>query len=394
MKRNTQLCFILMLISVGVVRSVPQKFSLTKISALTSRIPGSGMDQGISIFGYDSGGSYSVVICQGDECCATGKLNTEDDNWELGQVDWFVGRQIGDCEGMELDPGEEVRLVLHHEGSNAGLLDWVRLHSWSDWEEWECEVRVRLDYSNSHSTLCHHSPSNLLPGLVCNGRTEFCRMRFDQFLFPGAHNAGTGQRKGSFACAFKNQDLNIEEQLEFGIRFFDIDIIFSHSHGCQGLETGHGKHPDLGLYQCYGKLSSLLTSLRTWLDNHPSEVVTLNFGNIEYPESTIPELQKTMNEIFPTNSSGVKMNGQFKSVLAWPTLGECVRSNERIFVFVRDTVGLLAADSQSFVKEIKVKPELLFSSNLTVGEGEVTIMTSYQAGQYYYDGESIKNIPS
>ena len=37
--------------------------------------------------------------------------------------------------------------------------------------------------------------------------------------------------------------------LEFGIRFFDIDVIFSHALGCNGLETGHGAKPEVGLYQ-------------------------------------------------------------------------------------------------------------------------------------------------
>ena len=376
--------FILMLITAcsgTTLNTISKKISLTKISTKTSRIPGSGMDQGITIFGYDSGGSFSVHICQRQSCCTTGQLNTEDDNWELGQVDWFVGRQIGDCYGLELYQGEEVRLVLQHEGSNAGLLDWLKLHSWSGWRWWRCEVGVRLDHSQSHTTLCRPESASPPqgPGLVCNGRPEFCQMRFDQFLFPGAHNAGTGQAKGSFACAFKNQDLNIEEQLELGIRFFDIDIIFSHSHGCHGLETGHGKHPEFGLYQCYGRMSSLFSSMRRWLDSHPSEVVALNFGNIEYPNSTIPALQETMLKIFPVESAGVKLNGKFKSTGAWPTLGESVRSNERIFVFVRDTAGLLPPESLSFVKEIKVKPDRLFTSNLTVGEGEVTIMTSYHA---------------
>jgi hypothetical protein len=38
-----------------------------------------------------------------DRQCAlsTGVLNTEDNNWELGQTDWFVGRQLADCNGFQ-----------------------------------------------------------------------------------------------------------------------------------------------------------------------------------------------------------------------------------------------------------------------------------------------------
>ncbi len=46
------------------------------------------------------------------------------------------------------------------------------------------------------------------------------------------------------------QDLNIREQLDLGIRFFDLDVIYSTSLPyCNGLETGHGSHPSLGVYQ-------------------------------------------------------------------------------------------------------------------------------------------------
>ena len=59
------------------------QYVVTKISTRTSTIPGSGMDSG---GWFDTGGSFSLRICQGLNCCDTGPLNTEDDNWELGQV--------------------------------------------------------------------------------------------------------------------------------------------------------------------------------------------------------------------------------------------------------------------------------------------------------------------
>ena len=92
-------------------------------------------------------------------------------------------------------------------------------------------------------------------------------------------------------CLSKNQDMNIVEQLEFGIRFFDLDVIYSTSLlGCNGLETGHGKHPEVGLYQCYGRMKQLLSQMAGWLDRHRSEVVVLHFGNIELKYNTIPRL--------------------------------------------------------------------------------------------------------
>ena len=66
---------------------------------------GDGMDGGK--FGNQNwgGGRFSFKLCFQDEsrCCETGKLKTEDDNWEKGQVNYFVGFQMGACENFALD---------------------------------------------------------------------------------------------------------------------------------------------------------------------------------------------------------------------------------------------------------------------------------------------------
>ena len=234
-------------------------------------------------------------------------------------------------------------MILEHHGSDAGLLEWIRVHSWDQNIFWNCPVNERLDHQENYRTRCtlrllHQTHDHRT---VCNGRPEFCDLRLDQFLFPGSHNSGTGQSSGSFQCAFKNQDLDIVEQLEFGIRFFDVDTIFTDTLGCDGLSTGHGNAPEMGIYQCYGPMSSLLTDMRRWLDNHPSEVVVIDFGNIEYEEETIPELVTALQHTFSAQSTSVKLNSQFKETGSWPTLREAVQNNERIFVFIRDKTGAL-----------------------------------------------------
>jgi len=323
-----------------------------------------------------------MTICQDGRCCSAKELNTEDNNWELGQVDWFVGRQIGECSHFTLQPDSPVLMTLHHEGANAGLLEWIRIHSWHSAFYFNCIVETRLDYRSEHVTTCQMEQTEswkLSQQFGCNGQQEFCVLRFDQFLFPGSHNSGTGQSEGNYKCAYKNQDLNILEQLEFGIRFFDLDVIYSTTFGCSGLETGHGSHPELGLYQCYGRMDALLGQMRVWLDEHPSEVVVLNFGNIDWPEQTIPSLMETLIDKFSSQDGRVRINRAFKEKGYWPTLGEAVDSNERVFVFLRDSIGAVTENELEIVKEIKVKPgNDVASKNLT--EVEATITTSYKAG--------------
>ena len=64
----------------------------------------------------------------------------------------------------------------------------------------------------------------------CNGSPAFCALPYNETTFPGSHNAGTGEESRNLDCAFKNHDLDIWEQLDLGIRFFDFDIIYRYNN--------------------------------------------------------------------------------------------------------------------------------------------------------------------
>ena len=110
---------------------------------------------------------------------------------------------------------------------------------------------------------------------------------------------------------------------------------------------------------------------------HPTELVILNFGNIEYPEVTVPKLIEALRSAFPETGNQVKMNKDFKANGSWPLLGEAVDKNERVFVMIRDTVGVIGEDDLQFVREIKVKPDRTFPENKS--DTEVYITSSYKA---------------
>lgn len=90
----------------------------------------------------------------------TDRLNTEDNNWEVGQTDWFVGSQIQGCYRFNIDNGTEVKLMLSHTGSNAGLLEYVRIHSWHTAASYLCPIQTRLDYTSSYTTECQYEGRN------------------------------------------------------------------------------------------------------------------------------------------------------------------------------------------------------------------------------------------
>ena len=67
---------------------------------------GDGMDG--RLFGYRTwgGGGFSLELCfqkNGNHCCETGNLNSNDDNWGKGQVNYFLGHQLGHCQNFLLD---------------------------------------------------------------------------------------------------------------------------------------------------------------------------------------------------------------------------------------------------------------------------------------------------
>ena len=75
--------------------------------------------------------------------------------------------------------------------------------------------------------------------------------------------------------------------------------------------------------------------MSSWLDQHPSEVVVLFFGNIARPEETVPRLITTLRSVFPRGGPGVGMNSVYKTEGRWPTLGEAKEGDNTFSRFFR-----------------------------------------------------------
>ena len=66
-----------------------------------------------------------------------------------------------------------------------------------------------------------------------------------------------------------------------------------------------------GLYQCYGQVDELLEQVADWLNKHPTELVMIHFGDIEYPEEAVPKLVEALKLAFP------EVGNQVKTVMEW-----------------------------------------------------------------------------
>lgn len=124
--------------------------------------------------------------------------------------------------------------------------------------------RRRRDTGVDAGPLCE--PASGLPSpLSCNGRAELCDRAFDAVSYPTTHNAMSSAEEGWIA---PNQNRRMWRQLEDGVRAMMLDVYEDEGgtmlcHGACAL----GRRP----------LVDALIELRTFLDCHPAEVLTIIF---------------------------------------------------------------------------------------------------------------------
>ncbi|OAX44460.1 PLC-like phosphodiesterase [Rhizopogon vinicolor AM-OR11-026] len=154
---------------------------------------------------------------------------------------------------------------------------------------------------------------------TCNGSPDLCDRSFGNVTFVGAHD--------SYAVGvnnlFTNQDYNITQQMNDGIRMLQVQ-----AHNSSGVI--HLCHTSCSYYDA-GTLETYLTTVKTWLDANPNEVLSLLIVNSD--------------DLAPTNYDTV-----FKSVgldtvsysppsaslleSDWPTLGTLIDSGTRLVTFM------------------------------------------------------------
>ena len=182
--------------------------------------------------------------------------------------------------------------------------------------------------------------------LKCNGLHDLCDLQIDQITFPGSHNAGSGfdghlhYSSGILAvsCFYRNHGKSFSGQLEFGIRYFDVD-------------TSYGKTEALNCH-CSGKTCAYTGSIKkgllqvdTWMKSHPNEVIVIHFNRdvqSGYHAKIAKSLENSLLSIWPASTSGkLGMNSVYKAHWKWPTLGDAISSNKRIFIFMDKTLTIL-----------------------------------------------------
>ncbi|KFY33483.1 hypothetical protein V494_07580 [Pseudogymnoascus sp. VKM F-4513 (FW-928)] len=165
----------------------------------------------------------------------------------------------------------------------------------------------------------------------CNGDTRLCGRKYSNVTQIGAHNSAfVGE------LPTQNQGLEVEGQLDMGIRFLQAQVKaapLTTSSGAHPLQT----HKFLGeLFMCHtscfllntGLLVDYLTRINAWMVAHPNEVVTLLLTNQDKVDVSVfgkAMADSGLAKLAYTPPKKIALN-------EWPTLQEMIKSNKRLVV--------------------------------------------------------------
>jgi len=158
---------------------------------------------------------------------------------------------------------------------------------------------------------------------VCNGQAELCSRPYGNVTFLGSHDSYAYSTDPIILS--RDQEVNITAQLDLGVRFLqaeghlDSEEVLSFCHTSCLLFNG-------------GTVQAYLTTVKTWLDANPDEVLTFLFTNddgLSISETWAPAFIAagidTVSYIPPNNPM---------TRSDWPTLGDMISNGTRVVTFM------------------------------------------------------------
>ncbi|KAG7413618.1 PLC-like phosphodiesterase [Fusarium sp. MPI-SDFR-AT-0072] len=161
-------------------------------------------------------------------------------------------------------------------------------------------------------------PTNTQP---CNNYVELCKRKYGNITMVGCHNSPF-VRPGNSGS---NQELEVETQLNDGIRFLQAQIQFP-----SNSSVPHFCHSTCDLLDA-GPITDWLTRVRKWVDDHPYDVVTILLGNGNYshPDLYVPYIRETGILKYVYQAPYLPM-----ALEDWPTLEDLIIRGKRVIMFI------------------------------------------------------------
>jgi hypothetical protein len=156
----------------------------------------------------------------------------------------------------------------------------------------------------------------------CNGSTDICSRKYSNVSLIGTHGSA---HVGGIHDWRVNQERSVAFQLDAGIRFLQAQ-----TH--EMLGKLRMCHTSCWLYDG-GTLHDYLTTVKTWLDKHPNEVVTMLLTN--YDRNPPSDFDAVFSSVgldklaFVPASSPNPLHFD-----AWPTYAELIALDSRLVLFL------------------------------------------------------------
>lgn len=166
------------------------------------------------------------------------------------------------------------------------------------------------------------SASTALAQDTCNGRSEYCTRSYSNITFVGSHDSAF---VGDLPT--QNQNLDINDQLGLGIRYLQAQ-----THKAIGDDSTLELCHTSCFLEDAGSLSDFLTTIKTWLDGNPNEVLTLLLTNGDSVD--VSTFGDTFSGVDGLTDYIYVPESQPLAIGSWPTLGDLISAGTRLVVFL------------------------------------------------------------
>lgn len=177
---------------------------------------------------------------------------------------------------------------------------------------------IRPQPQEPHGSSSPHVPRQQ----VCNGNAAYCDRIYSNVTWIGTHDSAF---VGSLVDPRVNQEVDLKGQLDAGIRFLQAQV-HALDNGTE-LAMCHTSCVELNA----GPLEDYLTTVKTWLDDNPDEVVSMLLVNGDFVD---PKLFGDVFESTGLSSYAFVPSSNPLAIDAWPTYGEMIADASRLVVFM------------------------------------------------------------
>ncbi|KAJ9297504.1 hypothetical protein DTO271G3_4279 [Paecilomyces variotii] len=181
---------------------------------------------------------------------------------------------------------------------------------------------------------------------ACNNSPDLCSKSYGEITHLGAHDSPFVRDASTDYSTSGNQFFNTTVQLDAGVRLVTAQV---HKQN----NEWHLCHSSCDLLDA-GTLSAWLSSIKTWLDNNPNEVITVLLVNSD--DASASDLNSEF-EAASIVKYAYTPPSQSSAPTTWPTLQELINNGTRMMTFIAsldpssNTVAPYLMDEFTFIFE-------------------------------------------